>query len=73
MTTVQIVEKLRNSGLNLTEESVGNVLTVSVSRSESHDTLKKLKAEGLDFLQDIIGVDEGETLCVRYRLMASEG
>lgn len=73
MTTVQIVEKLRNSGLNLTEESVGNVLTVSVSRSESHDTLKKLKAEGFDFLQDIIGVDEGETLGVRYRLMASEG
>lgn len=73
MTTEQIVEQLIGEGLSLVRETGCSVTTVSVSKSEGHEVLKKLKQSGFDYLQDIVGVDEGDALGVRYRLLKSEG
>lgn len=73
MTTEQIVEQLIGEGLSLVKETGCSVTTVSVNKSEGHEVLKKLKQSGFDYLQDIVGVDEGVALGVRYRLLKSEG
>lgn len=73
MTTEQIVEQLIGEGLSLVKETGCSVTTVSVNKSEGHEVLKKLKQSGFDYLQDIVGVDEGDALGVRYRLLKSEG